>query len=565
MLDIESQKLSQKNRIQVLALCSITSLAILISDYLMPLGIAEAVPYVAVVLIALRSPNKQDPFLVAVGCSLLTFLGYLLSGEGAETWIAAVNRVIAIFAIWVTALLAMHIKEADVTARTQSQMLMGILGNMPTVAFTVDKDGYLLESEGKGLGRIGLTSKSCVGRTPLEPPLEIKNQAETLEPGEALFYESRGTHHGTPWWFLNYISPNTIAEEGTIGFGIDITEQKLAERRMGTHAAVTQVLAEAATLSEATPKILQAICEQLDWQIGIIWKVDYQHLVLYCVEDWHQPSSSVEDFAKISQDKTFAPGIGLPGRVWESGKPVWIEDVTRDRNFPRAPFAVKANLHAAFGFPIRLGDQVFGMMEFFSHQIQEPDKALLQMFSTIGAQIGQLIERENQDRRLQAQYQVTTILAESISLNQASPAILEAICGSLGWAFGAIWHVDALEQVLRCVEVWKPPSAALDEFEADSQGSTRAPGVGLPGRVWESGEPVWIADVAVDSNFVRASVAAKVGLHAAFGFPIKLGNSILGVMEFFNRETQEPDKELLQMFGAIGVQIGQFIQRTRMN
>jgi GAF domain-containing protein len=563
MRDIEAQKLSQ-NRYQVLALCGVTAVAIFISDLLLPLGIAEAVPYVAVVLISLRSPHKQDPFLVAVGCSILTMLGYVFSGEGAETWMAVVNRGIAIFAIWVTAILAMQIKEADITARTQSQMLMGILGNTPTVAFTVDQDGYLRESQGKGLHRIGLTEKSSVGRNPLEPPAEIKAQADKLESGEALFYESRGTHHGAPWWFLNYVTPNTIEGEGAIGFGIDITEQKLAERRMATHDAVTQVLAESTTLSEATPKILQAICEQLDWQIGVIWKVDYQGLVLYCVEDWYEPSSGVKEFAVKSNETTFAPGIGLPGRVWESGNPAWIEDVTRDPNFPRAPFASKANLHAAFGFPISLGDQVFGVMEFFSQEIQEPDEALLQMFSTIGSQIGQFIERENQDRRLQAQYHVTTILAESTSLAQASPHILEAICGSLGWAFGAIWHVDSQQEVLRCVEVWKPPSAPLEEFLAHSQGATRSRGIGLPGRVWEGGEPAWIADVVLDPNFPRASVAAKEGLHAAFCFPIKIGSNILGVMEFFNRETQEPDKELMEMFGAIGIQIGHFIQRMGM-
>ena len=267
MLDIEAQKLSQ-TRFQVLALCGLTAVAIFISDLLLPLGIAEAVPYVAVVLISLRSPHKQDPFLVAVGCSLLTFLGYVLSAEGAEAWMAVVNRGIAIFAIWVTAILAMQIKEADITARTQSQMLMGILGNTPTVAFTVDQEGYLRESQGKGLHRLGISEKSSVGRNPLEPPTEIKARAEKLESGEAVFYESRGTHHGAPWWFLNYVTPNTIDGEGAIGFGIDITEQKLAERRMATHDAVTQVLAESTTLSIATPKILQAICEQLDWQIG---------------------------------------------------------------------------------------------------------------------------------------------------------------------------------------------------------------------------------------------------------------------------------------------------------
>lgn len=563
MVNIEAQKHSQ-DRFRVLALSSVTALAILISDLFLPLGVAEAVPYIAVVLISLRSPNKQDPLLVAVGCSLLTLLGFELSAKGAEIWMAIVNRGIAIFAIWATAILAMQIKEADITARTQSQMLMGILGNTPTVAFTVDQDGYLRESQGKGLRRIGLSEKASVGRNPLEPPADIKAQAQELETGEALFYESRGTHQGAPWWFLNYVTPNTIDEKGTIGFGIDITEQKLAERRLATHDAVTQVLAESITLSEATPKILQAICEQLDWKIGVIWKVDYQHHVLYCLEDWFQASSGVHEFAALSQVTTFAPGIGLPGRVWEKGEPVWIEDVTRDKNFPRAHVATKENLHAAFGFPIRHRDQIFGVMEFFSDQIQEPDETLLQMFSTIGTQIGQFIDRENHQRRLQAHHNVTNLLAVSPSLSQASPQILKAICESLGWAFGAIWHVDSRKDVLQCIEVWHPPSSLFEEFAAGSLEATFPRGIGLPGRVWESGESAWIADVVVDPNFPRAPLAAKVGLHAAFCFPIKIGTKIVGVIEFFNRYTQEPDKELLEMFGAIGIQIGQFIQRTRM-
>ena len=551
MIDIEAQKISQ-DRFRVLALCSVTALAILFSDLLLPLGVAEAVPYVAVVLISLRSPNKQDPLLAAVGCSLLTLLGFELSGEGAEIWMAVVNRVIAIFAIWVTAILAMQIKEADITARTQSQMLMGILGNTPTVAFTVDHEGVLRESQGKGLHRLGITGKSSVGRNPLEPPESIRVQTENLDSGEAVFYESRGTYQGAPWWFLNYVTPNTIDGEGAIGFGIDITEQKLAERRMATHDAVTQVLAESTTLSEATPKILQAICEQLDWKIGVIWKVDYQRHVLYFLEDWYQPSSGVHEFATLSEETAFAPGIGLPGRVWERGDATWIQDVAQDKNFPRAAIADKVNLHAAFGFPIRHRGQIFGVMEFFSDQIQEPDEVLLQMFSTIGTQIGQFIERENHQRRLQAHHGVTNILAVSPSLPQASPQILKAICESLGWAYGAIWHIDHQKEVLQCIEAWHPPSSLFEEFTTKSLEATFHRGVGLPGRVWESGEPAWITDVVVDPNFPRAPIASKVGLHAAFCFPIKIGSEIFGVMEFFNRIPRSQTKNYWKCLEPLG-------------
>jgi PAS domain S-box-containing protein len=103
----------------------------------------------------------------------------------------------------------------------------------------------------------------------------------------------------------------------------------------------------------------------------------------------------------------------------------------------------------------------------------------------------------------------------------------------------------------------------VTEFITVSRRQSFSPGAGLPGRVWASGEPVWIADLAREFNFVRAPAAAKAGLHRAIGFPIRLGNQTLGVLEFFGREIQPPDEDLLNMMAALGSQIGQFIERKR--
>jgi len=92
---------------------------------------------------------------------------------------------------------------------------------------------------------------------------------------------------------------------------------------------------------------------------------------------------------------------------------------------------------------------------------------------------------------------------------------------------------------------------------------TFKPGVGLPGRIWDSGQPVWIRDVTVEDNFVRAAVAGKAGLHGAFGFPIRVAGDVEGVVEFFSRQVREPDDELLNMVADIGLKIGQFGERTR--
>ena len=88
--------------------------------------------------------------------------------------------------------------------------------------------------------------------------------------------------------------------------------------------------------------------------------------------------------------------------MWSEAKPAWIEDVTCDSNFPRAPIAAKEGLRAAFGFPILLKNEVLGVLEFFCHQIQKPDRKLLEMMGAIGSQIGQFIERLEAEDALRA-------------------------------------------------------------------------------------------------------------------------------------------------------------------
>jgi PAS domain S-box-containing protein len=152
-------------------------------------------------------------------------------------------------------------------------------------------------------------------------------------------------------------------------------------------------------------------------------------------------------------------------------------------------------------------------------------------------------------------------LAESDTLEAASPRMLRAICDALDWQHGAIWVVDRARTVIRCVGAWHPPALPFEEFTAATMQSHFAPGVGLPGRVWSLKEPVWIPDVTLDTNFPRAASAQRAGLHAAFGMPIMQGSTVLGVMEFFNRDILQPTSSLLAMMTTVCSQIALYVQR----
>jgi PAS domain S-box-containing protein len=181
---------------------------------------------------------------------------------------------------------------------------------------------------------------------------------------------------------------------------LDLTERKRVEERLRVQHTVAQVLAEAATIEEATPRILRAMGECLGWNVGALWRVDREAEALRCVELWHNASIEIPELERADWQFTFNPGVGLPGRVWSSLKPAYIPDVVPDKNLPRGPIAEREGLHAAIGFPILLGSEVLGVIEFFSREIKQPDQELLDMVATIGSQIGQFIERKRAEEAL---------------------------------------------------------------------------------------------------------------------------------------------------------------------
>jgi anti-anti-sigma regulatory factor len=172
-------------------------------------------------------------------------------------------------------------------------------------------------------------------------------------------------------------------------------------------------------------------------------------------------------------------------------------------------------------------------------------------------------DRKRAELRLQTQYAVTRALSESDTLREAAPKVLRAVCESLSWEVGALWRLDRDAGALRCVEVWHAPNLAVGGFEEISRRQSFEKGEGLPGRVWETGEPAWVTDVVTNGNFPRAPFAEREGLHGAFAFPVTLRSETLGVMEFFSREPRDVDEDVLNMMYGVGSQIGQFIERRQ--
>ena len=176
-----------------------------------------------------------------------------------------------------------------------------------------------------------------------------------------------------------------------------ISEGRRAEHLLEVQDAVSRILAESPALKEAAAKIVQVLCERSGCDLGAVWSMDRASGELRCFEVWHAPSIQASQFEAVTREGRFTHETDLPGRVWSTGRAVWIPDVATDSNLRRAPVAIKEGLHSAFGFPIKLGDKTLGVIECFSREVREPDDRFLQMVSDIGGQIGQFMERKHAD------------------------------------------------------------------------------------------------------------------------------------------------------------------------
>ncbi len=261
---------------------------------------------------------------------------------------------------------------------------------------------------------------------------------------------------------------------GTVVTFIDISERKTAERRLATKDAVTRALAECPTLELAATRILAAICENWDWQVGVLWHAEADGANLRCLQFHHVRAFRAPSVSEWCQSATLEFGENLASRVWKSGEPAWVPDLLVEPRVGLNEAAARDGLRSAFAFPILLGGHRLGVLQFLGERVRPPAPMLFTMSHPIGSQVGQFIERRNAEHALRDSEQRYRAVVESQSelvcrfrpdgtilfVNEAyarsqanSP---EQMAGANFWEFVAAQDRDGVQQKLASLRPGAP-------------------------------------------------------------------------------------------------------------
>jgi PAS domain S-box-containing protein len=170
--------------------------------------------------------------------------------------------------------------------------------------------------------------------------------------------------------------------------------------------------------------------------------------------------------------------------------------------------------------------------------------------------------RKQAQEHLVAHYAAGRALTRAEAPAQAVADVLHAVCDSLRWDVGEFWTPDGTADVLHCA--FRFDEASQPGASPSAEPRICAPGVGLPGRVWSSGEPRWITDVATDEDMVLSSAPPDTDpFRTACAVPVKIGDEILGIFVFFSHRHRKDKQQFIPLVSSIACQLAQFMERKQ--
>ena len=325
-------------------------------------------------------------------------------------------------------------KHADEALALENSLMQALMDNIPDAIYFKDTESQFLRVS-KHTHLAGAKSPDeAVGKTVFDFFTEecardsFEDDQRIIQTSEPLLNkeEMEVFPDGSTCWVLTTKVPifNQAGKvTGIVGISRDITDRKKIEEAIRKETALVELLKtvavaanECESVEDALQICLDKVCQLMKWQYGhAALPAEDSPDELVTLPVWYRDDE--ERFRKVTaevKNLRFRRGRGMIGRVFGSGKAIWVKDVTKDPNFIKKKIAEDAGFKGSFSFPILSQDKVLGVLTFFSAQAEDPDEKLLEVMTSIGTQLGQVIVRKQAEKELYESRQLLKIVMDTI-------------------------------------------------------------------------------------------------------------------------------------------------------
>ena len=262
-----------------------------------------------------------------------------------------------------------------------SEAIRHLLG-LPPGAAPDGHDDFLRHVHPDDRERVGDLLGTVVERPGELPPEGVAGEYRIVRPdGAVRDVRARGTLErdagGTPVRWICTVQ--------------DVTDQRLGERELEAHYAVSQALREWESFEAGVVELLRLLTTALVYDVGSLWVWDGDRGGIVCRAFWHRPEIPAAGFEELKRSLVFRPGQGKPGRAWQTREPVVTPDVITDPGFQPRDAAVAHGIVSALAFPAVAEDGPVAVVSLYSRERRTTSSSLRRTLTTIGHELGHFL------------------------------------------------------------------------------------------------------------------------------------------------------------------------------
>ena len=360
------------------------------------------------------------------------------------------------------------------------------------------------------------------------------------------------------------LEAEAISERVTLALYRERIELELLQK-------ITTAANQASTNEDVLQTTLDEVCAYLAWPVG--------HACLFAEDDTGDlipvalchlaDAARFEIFRKIIGTLRLSPGVGLPGRVLASRKPVWSVDVTKDERFVRDSDAIETGMRAGFAFPVLIGTEVVAVLEFYTDRPVDKDESLLTRMMQIGTQVGRVIERRRAAEKLQVQFKRLHLLNQ---INQAITGwqdmeslvhvVLRHLEDHLETDFGSVYVFDPVNDTLT-VATYRHRNREPGEETMMAKGTViTVQQSGL--RAVVEGQTAYLRDTARAGTRL-SDWLAQAGLGSAVATPLIAASEQFGVLLIARQKPNAFSSGECEFLRMLSTHVAVAVHQTRMH